>query len=275
MIGGGGRAAAAGAVAFSAIAACGSLAPFTFALVPWADAIARIEIPTVSRLSRFDLAANVALFVPIGFCAMAACARGRGIRAAAARVAAWTIGLSAALEALQLMLPARTPSLADFSAEQIGAAAGAALWLRRGDAIARLASGWLESRRRRIAWTRVLAAYGIVWTVAKLFPFDATLDVHQLAQRVREGRIVLAPFTSGAGVPRLIAEGALAAPVAVLGPVGAAVVLIVAAGQALVDSRSGDIIVWLADAAGAVAGLLVAAAFRRDNDPPAVKQTAA
>jgi glycopeptide antibiotics resistance protein len=275
MIAAGGRTAAAGALAFSAIAACGSLAPFTFTIVPWADAIARIEIPTVSRLSRFDLVANVALFVPIGFCAMAACVRGRSTRGAAARVAAWTVALSASLETLQLMIPARTPSLADFSAEQIGAALGAAIWMRRGGAIASLASSWMERRRRLLAWAPALAVYAIVWAIAKLFPFDATLDVHQLASRVRDGRIVLTPFVSGVRLPRLIVEGVAAAPVALLGPIGAAAVVTVAAGQALVDSRSFDLTVWIANAAGAVAGLLIAARRTPDGGTPAVEETAA
>src|SRR5262249_54364129 len=153
--------------------------------------------------------------------------------------------LSLTLEALQLMLPERTPSLADFIAEQTGAAIGAAFWLTGGDAIACQVSEWMHARRRRLAWAPALVVYTAVWAGAKLFPFDATLDVHQLAQRVHNGRILLTPFAGGAGLPRLIAEALAAAPIALLGPVGAAAIVVVGAGQGIVDSRSGDITIWL------------------------------
>src|SRR5262249_59177100 len=137
------------------------------------DALARIEVPGRVHLSRFDLAANVALFVPIGFFAMAAWRCRRPTRAAALRVAAASACLSASLEAIQVFLPSRTPSLADFAAEQIGAAAGVALWMLAGDALAARAAGWMASRERRTAWAHALVAYAAVWSVAKLFPFDA------------------------------------------------------------------------------------------------------
>ena len=263
---------------FCAIAIFGSLAPFTFRAVSWEDARARIEVPDIHRLSRFDLVANVALFVPIGFFLMGAYRANHGAVGATFRVALASAFLSAALEGAQLYLPSRTPSLADFCAEQTGAAAGIVLWTRLGHDLTTWV--WRVSRdhERPGPAVRVLITYVGIWSLARLFPFDATLDVHQLAQRVRDGRIVLTPFAGGDSPARLTAEAIMAMPIGILATLGwmvpgirrsaaaaAAIALVftgaIGVAQGIIDSQWADITRVGAGAAGALCGTAMTVAL--------------
>lgn len=272
------RAALAGA--FCAIAVFGSLAPFTFHALTWDQARARIELPETPGLSRFDLLDNVALFVPIGFFLAGALRQRHGAAVTAARVVIVTAVLSAAVETAQIYLPTRTPAVSDFCAEQTGAAVGIALWAACGQWLVL----WTQrlSRHREPAGlaVRLLAAFVVIWSVARLFPFNATIEVHQLAQRVRDGQIVLTPFAGGDSPARLAAEAIMATPIGFLATLGwttpgvrrrpaaaAAIALVftgaVGVAQGLIDSQAFDITRVGTAVAGALGGVALAVALSR------------
>jgi VanZ family protein len=265
---------------FCAIAVCGSLAPFTFRAVAWEEARARIEIPDFHRLSRFDLVDNVALFVPIGFFLMSASRASHGAAGATVRVALASALLSAALEGAQVYVPSRTPSLADFCAEQAGAAAGIVLWTRLGRDLTTWVGRVSRDRERPGPALRVLIAYVGLWSLGRLFPFNATLELHQIVQRVHDGRIVLTPFAGGDSPARLTAEAVMALPIGILATLGwtvggirrgavaasaFAVVFIVAVGaaQGTIDSQWSDITRVGAGVAGALCGTAMTVALAR------------
>ena len=279
------------AICFCAIAAIGSMAPFAFRALTWDEARARIEIPDIHRLSRFDLLDNVALFVPIGFFLAGALRERHGAVGTAARVVLVTALLSAAVETAQIYLPSRTPSVSDFCAEQTGAAAGIALWAVYGQALMLGARRVSRDRQPPGLAVRVLAAYVGIWSIARLFPFDATLEVHQLAQRMREGRIVLTPFAGGDSPARLTAEAIMAMPIGVLaalgwtlpgtrrGAVAAAAIALVFTGaigvaQGIIDSQWADITRVGAGAAGALCGMAMTVALSRSVARPQRSESA-
>lgn len=267
-------------VFFCAIAAIGSLAPFTFEALPWNEAVARIEVPTIDHLSRFDLVANVALFMPIGFFLMGTLAANRGPAGAALRTVIAVACLSAALEVAQLFTPSRTPSLADFWAEQTGAVGGVALWTRLGGHVTAWVRRFAREHERPGPALHVLIAYVGVWSLVRLFPFDATLNLHQLAQRLSDGRVVLAPFAGGDSPARLTAEAIMAMPIGILATLGwtvpgirrgaaaaAAIALAFTAAigvaQGIIDSQWADITRVSAGAAGALCGTAMTIALSR------------
>jgi VanZ family protein len=129
----------------------------------WLEAWPRITLP-------FDLALNVAAYVPFGFLFVrAAMPALRGVFAVVLALLCGAL-LSCVLESLQTYLPSRTPSLADFVTNAAGAAAGAvigALWV------------WMQGRSAggaRGAWigdssdqARALILAGL-WMFAILYP---------------------------------------------------------------------------------------------------------
>ena len=272
-----------------AIAICGSLAPFTFRTTSLDQARRRVEVPTLDRLSRFDLVANVALFAPIGFFLMGAL---RSRTGAAVRVLMASALLSGALEAAQIFTPSRTPSLADFCAELAGAAAGVALWTLRGQALSTRLQRATRDRGQPGPALRLLIAYVAFWSMARLFPFDATFDLHQLTERVRDGRIVLTPFAAGASPARFIMEAVAALPLGVLATLGwtipgtrrssvaAATMALLSAGaigvaQALVDSQSADVthvLAWMIG--GGCAAVVTSVVGRVAAQGPRIEGTA-
>jgi glycopeptide antibiotics resistance protein len=182
----------------------GSLVPFHYESLPWEEALDRFRALPLYHLglaSRSDLIANFLLYLPLGFLAMAAGGVGRARRAElviAPLVGALGAALSVAVEFVQLWFPGRTTSLNDVYAESAGAGAGVLLWVAAGRPII----GWLRELRltsgtRQLA-ARLLPAYLIGLVIIQAMPFDLTLSGRELAQKYREGRIVLVPFTGPA-----------------------------------------------------------------------------
>ena len=189
-----------GALAF---AAYGSLLPFDFVSVPFADAwrafAAILATPPARRPSRTDILANLLLFVPVGFFFAGSLLAGtsrtvaRTVSAALA-VLLVSVGASALIEFLQIFTPARVPSRVDVAAQTAGCTAGILLWVLGGDWMTR----WIQDSARAAPADRVgrlLLAYAAGWTVVNLAPFDLTVDIADLGRRVHSGKIVVLPFT--------------------------------------------------------------------------------
>ncbi len=138
----------------------------------------------------FDLAANVAGYVPLGFLlALSFMRRGRphfdhAGRAAAIGIAVMAAGLlSLSMEALQTYLPSRVPSNLDFGLNMAGAFLGA------------LVAGGLEFvgaidhwSRFRVRWFVEDARGALVllalWPLALLFPASVPLGLGQIFERL-------------------------------------------------------------------------------------------
>lgn len=277
-----------GAIAFIAY---GSFVPFNFQAVPWADAVAefaRARAVGFVVFSRTDLAANVLVMVPVGYFLLAWLRTDRvrlaGDLIVAAGAVVACIALSVAVEFGQVFFPPRQPSWTDVIAESIGGAIGAGLWLAAGRTITTWLRDVAPRRDRSVLVPSLLLVYGFGLALAELMPLDLTLDLGALAQKVREGRIVLSPFAFGvsAGLAWSIATtilmwipvGAAAALVGQRGdrrrsPLAAIAIGIVAAGlvelaQVFVFSRFAETADVLFASVGVAAGVaLVAVVSKR------------
>ena len=113
------------AAAYTLLAVYGSLYPFT----GWADS----GVPLTAFLTAgwprywtaFDLATNVAAYLPLGFLWVAALRQRLPVWAAAAAAIVLGAGLSLALETAQNFLPSRVPSNLDLGTNGAGALLGA------------------------------------------------------------------------------------------------------------------------------------------------------
>ena len=172
-----------------------SLYPFEgwrgFGLSPFAY----LTAPFARYVTVFDVAVNVAGYVPFGFLAIAALhPRLRGVPAFLVTVLA-AVGLSLALEAVQSYLPARFPSNVDVLCNLGGAAIGAAL----GQHFATLiAEGPLHERRAGAFLPGADIDFGLVlvalWLFVQLNPVTLLFGAGDL-------RDLLAPLAGRARAP--------------------------------------------------------------------------
>ena len=123
----------------------GSLVPFQFDSITlqmaWKQ-YANIDLFNIKIKSRTDLAANVLLFIPLGFLwsQILLAEMGKGARIACSFFLLISFSfLSASIEFLQLFSPARTTSVVDIYAETFGGAMGIVLWHSWGGAFCCLA----------------------------------------------------------------------------------------------------------------------------------------
>lgn len=202
--------------AFTAFVLYGSFVPlaarplgFDAALDKFAARMSR----GVTLESRSDWAANVLLFVPLGFLAAGTIAVDhRRVGAVLALIPTMT-ALSAAIEFFQLWFPARTTSVNDVAAETLGGVLGVAAWL---------AFGQGGTQRVRAAWAglgpgdwaaKALPFYLLFLVIAHGMPFDLTLSPWQIYHKYTSGREIDAPavgaFVSLYPHPSVIAEKTL------------------------------------------------------------------
>jgi VanZ family protein len=213
--------------AFTAFVLYGSFVPFTTQPYSFDAAVEKFSIRmsrAVSFESRSDWAANVILFVPLGFLVAGAVTvdRRRAV-AALATIPAMT-ALSAAIEFIQIWFPARTTSVNDVAAETLGGAVGVAAWLVVGQQVTdRVRSAWSGLGPGEWA-ARALPFYILFLVIAHGMPFDLTLSPYQILHKYKSGLEIDAP-PGGAFVrwfphPSILAEKTLLHVVYFL-PVGA------------------------------------------------------
>jgi glycopeptide antibiotics resistance protein len=217
-----------GLLAGCAFAAYISLVPFQFEPLSIADIIARFQLTAEHGINSWtNFAANVLLFIPIGLFGGGWLIGGRefGLRQVlgALALAVGSIALSVTIEVLQVLVPSRTPSLADIAAQCLGTAMGAAIWLLLSRDILRW-GGRLSPQLAVSHLQLALAVYVVGRTLALLLPLDVTVDVSILAARYRDGMITVNPAASvmldGRLVQLLASSVLFCAPVGLLAAIG-------------------------------------------------------
>jgi glycopeptide antibiotics resistance protein len=222
------------ALALSAIAFVlyGSLLPFELRPLPLASAweqfrVAMVAIP-LARISRSDVLANILLFVPIGFSLAGSLLLDRtrrfGIVGATPVIVAVSLGVSLFAEFLQTFSEGRVPSPLDVAAQTLGCLVGIAAWALTGARLTTWSRQTIASRGED-RLTRVLTLVAVGWLFVKLAPFDITVDLGDLAQRVRAGKIALTPLRDSGGTLAwrlwdVVAEAAGAIPLGAASLVG-------------------------------------------------------
>jgi glycopeptide antibiotics resistance protein len=188
------------ALGFLALVVYGSLVPFHFQSVSWGEAVARFRAACAEPVrveSRSDWAANIILFVPLGFLWMAALAADRrwyaGLLAALVVLPGCAL-LSAAIEFTQLYFPPRVTSVNDIAAETLGGLLGTLLWLISGQAVTRWLRHYWMVLGSQGSLARLLPAYLVFLGFVHVMPLDLTLSPVEIYHKSREGRILLIPF---------------------------------------------------------------------------------
>jgi VanZ family protein len=189
------------ALLYALIILYGSLVPFEVQPLALDDLLDRFLMVCATPepvVSRSDLAANILLFVPMGFLAMEAVIANRERRGwvAVLPVACLCTVLGACAEALQLLVPARICSRNDIMAQAAGSLLGAASWV--------IVSRYLEiwSQRLLARWGATPRQAGLVVTyfafivLVETAPFDFTLSPVEIVHKWREGRIHVVPFAA-------------------------------------------------------------------------------
>ncbi len=167
-----------------------TLLPFEFGDVAVAEAWQRflaMEQGAVRSGARQQWVANALMFMPLGFFLTAWLTLNR--RSGLVRlllgmvVAAFCLLVTASVEFAQIWLPNRNPSLNDISANFVGGAVGATVWVLIGR---RIAAWWDGVQREglRINVTQLLLLYGVFYIVVSLLPFDFLLSLSELQARL-------------------------------------------------------------------------------------------
>lgn len=151
----------------------GSCIPLIFAIPDYGSRIRGAFEPAPWDLAQFfDVVANVAAFIPLGFLWGAAgnslLPRSRVKSGLFVTVAMGCLGLAVLAETLQVWIPLRDPSIRDVLALEWGAVLGYGLWQRAGRATTAILSHWIE-RVSRPAAARVFRFRWIALFLA-LFP---------------------------------------------------------------------------------------------------------
>jgi VanZ family protein len=191
------------AAGFLAFAVYGSWVPFHYRYLPLAQALDLFAVvcsQPVRVESISDWAANVLLFVPIGFTLLAAAAVDRRWRVGlltAVPVMAFCAAASTAIEFSQLYFPGRVSSLDDIVAQTIGTAIGVLGWLSAGQRLTVHGRHLWTSLAAHGISARLIPAYLVFLGLVHLMPFDLTLSPYQLVHKYRAGRVHLEPFDVG------------------------------------------------------------------------------
>lgn len=188
---GGGRAFLA-FLAYLAFVVYGSLLPFEYRDRTLDEALqqfAGIGYLNLGVTSRADWIANIVLYVPLAFlgCTWVAGMRGMGALRllGVVLVALLCLSVAVSVEAVQIFFAPRTVSLNDLLAETLGTLGGIALWGLGRERIARLFDAFSEGGRQSVV--AVIAAYGVVYVVLSLFPYDFIVSGSELAWKLESG----------------------------------------------------------------------------------------
>ena len=200
------------ALAFGALVVYASLYPFTGWRWPATQSgFALLQLPWPPWRDRFDEAANLIGYVPLGALLFVAVVRSGGRAAWGVALALLcSAGLSYGVEVTQSFLPTRVPSLKDCAFNLAGSAMGALL----GGVILALGGidRWQALRERWFARRSAGALLLLVlWPIGLLFPAPVPLGLGQVGAELRQGiEAVVAGTPWAADVVAWLGKGAAA-----------------------------------------------------------------
>jgi len=190
------------AALFAGIAVYGSWVPFETVELSTTQAweiVRSTPLLPVGRIDRSDWVTNVLIFVPIGFCALAACwldrRRTRWSVAAIPLIVVACLLLSCLIEVGQLWIPRRHFSPSDIIAQFIGTLIGVTAWQLGGERL----TGWLrsyaehEDAHPQLRW--LLQAYLAGLVFYAVLPLNLTIHPEELYAKFDRGRIIFIPFS--------------------------------------------------------------------------------
>ena len=173
----------------------GSLVPLNFVDRPLHEALTAFSPPHWLPLGpgdRADWIANLVLYLPLSFLALAASQAQQSRAVSFLRVAAVLLSLgllAVSIEFLQLFFPPRTVSLDDLVAEGAGIVLGGLAWVVAGNRFLSLAAAGL---RDRFGGLRAIAAVFVVaYLTLSLFPFDVVVSRAELQSKLTSGFVGL------------------------------------------------------------------------------------
>ena len=183
----------------------GSLLPFEFAPLSWAQALERFaHLPylPLGIESRADWIANAVLYLPVGaLTAHLLLSRWRDRAQVLAVLLAISFGLflATAVEFAQEFFPGRTVSQNDLIAEAIGSVLGALAVPPALPLLRRLEQGWQLGGP--VLVRRALVAYSLVYLGLSFFPYDLLLNADEWQAKLASDHWGwwLAPATHGRG----------------------------------------------------------------------------
>lgn len=180
----------------------GCYVPFNFEPISLETAWAVFTSPgylTSARWGQADAVANIAMYIPLAFCAMGAWTKeGRrsGWWIMAPSVVLFGAAISLALEFGQVFLPERTASAHDVIAQGIGSVIGVGAWVALGGPFTKFVRGLAnrESAGKAMA-VRLLYVYIAILLVMQLMPLTLTISVRRVVHKYRDGMITLWPLS--------------------------------------------------------------------------------
>jgi glycopeptide antibiotics resistance protein len=190
------------AIVYACLVVYGSLVPLDYRPVPWDEAVERFwNLPYLDLgiQSRADWVANLLLFIPIAWLAMASLTLDRGWEwrwPAALLILPGCFALALAIEFTQIQFPARTTSLNDIIAETLGGLLGVLLWLASGQQMVDWFRRTWRSVREGHVGTHLLPGYIVLLLLLQMMPFDFTYRVEEFSLKQDQGRVILVPFAA-------------------------------------------------------------------------------
>ncbi len=211
-------------LAYIALLFYGSLIPLTFQRVPLGDAwqaFLTAMRPAYDVTGQADMVTNIAMLVPLTFCALGALSRedlrpGRWWMIPA--IFAGGVGVSFALEFSQVFVPRRTPSVHDVIAQVIGNVLGLAAWLGFGASFSRWVRKLVDSTDLATLHMRLLYTYTALFVFYSVLPLNPTVSLGQLWGKYKAGMIHVVPFSdlSDIGLLGIVMKTLLCVPVGYL-----------------------------------------------------------
>ncbi len=180
----------------------GSLVPLEFRMLSFEQALDRfsnIAYLDLDMQSRADWVANILLFIPLAFFFNGYLWSRQRVKRQllnAFLVIASCLVLSTGIEFTQLYFPQRTVSQNDIIAEGIGAIFGVSVWWVWGERFLLWLSQWQQRHASASIFQRLLLLYLAILYGYNLLPLDLTISPVEIYRSWREGRIILAPFSS-------------------------------------------------------------------------------
>lgn len=180
----------------------GSWVPFHFVHKPLPQALAdfsQINFLALSLGSRSDWAANILLFLPVGFLGMGVFrvdrdGSGHDWILWVLLVTALGCAASVLLEFSQEWFPGRVPSPNDIGAQTIGALLGGAAWTVGGQQVIDWARGWSAKSDAGLRLNNVLLLAVAAHVLSLALPLDLTIRPSDLWHKYQADQIRFVPF---------------------------------------------------------------------------------